>query len=417
MGRKKPDIATAIILEKRVTDKDGLHPVKLRITYQRRRKYYAVKGEHYSVDGFSAVTSPVGRGKNKEKRKTLEAIENRAIEIIDDVLVNFSFEAFEREYLSHKVRSSTVADFFEDKTKELDEANKVQTAILYRSTLISLLKFDPKITFQKITPGYLEKYQKWMIEQENSYTTIGMYMRNLKHIVNRAIDARIIGDYPFGDPKKGKYKIPDGKNKKKALTLKDIEKLFSYTPTDKNEYLALNYWILSYLSNGMNMIDIANLRYKDLKGDNIEFIRQKTRDTSKEVPVIRVYRLKEIDAIIKKLGNSDRSKDNYIFPIFLKGDDGITKHKKLQQHIKQTNKYIRRIAENVGITTEITTYWARHSYSTILKRSGAPIEFISEQLGHQSTKVTRHYLDSFEDEHRERFSTVLLPQIDGKKTM
>ena len=172
MGRKKPDIATAIILEKRVTDKDGLHPVKLRITYQRRRKYYAVKGEHYSVDGFSAVTSPVGRGKNKEKRKTLEAIENRAIEIIDDVLVNFSFEAFEREYLSHKVRSSTVADFFEDKTKELDEANKVQTAILYRSTLISLLKFDPKITFQKITPGYLEKYQKWMIEQENSYTTI-----------------------------------------------------------------------------------------------------------------------------------------------------------------------------------------------------------------------------------------------------
>ena len=60
-----------------------------------------------------------------------------------------------------------------------------------------------------------------------------MYMRNLKHIVNRAIDARIIGDYPFGDPKKGKYKIPDGKNKKKALTLKDIEKLFSYTPTDK----------------------------------------------------------------------------------------------------------------------------------------------------------------------------------------
>ena len=130
-----------------------------------------------------------------------------------------------------------------------------------------------------------------------------------------------------------------------------------------------------------------------------------------------MYRLKEIDAIIKKLGNSDRSKDNYIFPIFMKGDDGITKHKKLQQHIKQTNKYIRRIAENVGITTEITTYWARHSYSTILKRSGAPIEFISEQLGHQSTKVTRHYLDSFEDEHRERFSTVLLPQIDGKKTM
>jgi integrase len=248
-----------------------------------------------------------------------------------------------------------------------------------------------------------------MIADDHSYTTIGIYMRNLKHIINRAIGDKLIHEYPFGDPKKGKYQIPEGRNTKKTLTISDIEKLFNYTPSGRNEYLALNYWLFSYLCNGMNMVDVANLKFKNIKDNNIEFIRQKTRDTTKEVPIIKVLFLPEVQQIIDRLGNEDKIQESYIFPIFKAEYSEIEKHKRLKQHIKNTNKYIRRVAKSVGINENITTYWARHSYSTILKRSGAPIEFISEQLGHQSTKVTKHYLDSFEDEQREKYSSVLIP--------
>jgi site-specific recombinase XerD len=44
-----------------------------------------------------------------------------------------------------------------------------------------------------------------------------------------------------------------------------------------------------------------------------------------------------------------------------------------------------------------TTNFARHSFSTVLKRSGVPIEMISEQLGHTSLKTTQIYLGSFEN--------------------
>ena len=43
-------------------------------------------------------------------------------------------------------------------------------------------------------------------------------------------------------------------------------------------------------------------------------------------------------------------------------------------------------------------YVARHSYATVLKRSGVPTSIICESLGHSSERVTQIYLDSFENE-------------------
>jgi len=405
--RTKPEISTAIILETRFPNVDGKYPVKLRVTYQRKRKYYAIKGYHYSVDEFNAIMKPDSRGKNKEIRMKLIEVENRAIKIIDEVLNVFSFDSFESEFLSHKVKDTTIKSYFETKAAELDENNKIQTATLYRAVLKSLTEFDNKISFQKITPAYLKKYEKWMLEQENSYTSIGIYMRHFKHIINRAIQDRIISEYPFGNDK-DKYQIPEGKNTKKALTITDIEKLFNYKTDSRNEYLALQYFLFSYLSNGMNMVDIANLKFKNITGNNFEFYRQKTIDTVKVKTPIRVYLMPEILEIIKIIGNENQDPENYIFPIFKSGFNEIEKHNRLKQHIKLTNKYIRRIAGKIGIDKKITTYYARHSFSTILKRSGASYEFIGEQLGHQSDKTTRNYLDSFEDEHRAKHSKSLL---------
>ncbi len=56
------------------------------------------------------------------------------------------------------------------------------------------------------------------------------------------------------------------------------------------------------------------------------------------------------------------------------------------------------IAEDLGIEQPCTTYAARHSFATILQRSGASTEFISEALGHSNVKTTQNYLAGFEDD-------------------
>jgi site-specific recombinase XerD len=58
---------------------------------------------------------------------------------------------------------------------------------------------------------------------------------------------------------------------------------------------------------------------------------------------------------------------------------------------------MKRIAENLKLDRVFTSNFARHSFSTVLKRAGVSIEMISEQLGHNSIKNTQIYLGSFEN--------------------
>ena len=67
---------------------------------------------------------------------------------------------------------------------------------------------------------------------------------------------------------------------------------------------------------------------------------------------------------------------------------------------------MKQIGETVGIKG-ISTYTARHSYATVLKRSGANIAYISESLGHADLKTTENYLASFEREEREKNAKLL----------
>lgn len=407
--RKKPEVTTSIILETRVNKKDGSHPVKLRITFNRVQKYYTIGKKSFTTDEFEKIFTQKPRGNYKELNREYNGIESKAINVIDNLMEEFSFDEFEKIFNSKNEKTNTIISFFDEKIEELDEAQKLQTAISYRATKKSLLEFDPKLSFQRISPKYLKEYEHWMIAKDNTYTTVGFYMRNLRHIINRAIEKGVISQtkYPFGIGKE-KYKIPIGNNTKKALKLSDLEKIFKYQPVSEQEKKAKAYWLFSYLSNGMNLVDIACLRFKNIKDNKIKFIRQKTKDTTHDKKEIVVTLLPEIQAIIDGVGNKMIDINDYIFPVFENGISETEKLNRLKQLIKNTNKYINRIAKNVGLEDKVTTYSARHSYSTILRNSGASIEFISEQLGHSSIKVTASYLDSFEDEHRDNMAKKLL---------
>ncbi len=58
---------------------------------------------------------------------------------------------------------------------------------------------------------------------------------------------------------------------------------------------------------------------------------------------------------------------------------------------------LKRIAEMAGLKVNLTTYVARHTFATVLKRSGVNIAIISESLGHSDLETTQIYLDSFEN--------------------
>lgn len=88
----------------------------------------------------------------------------------------------------------------------------------------------------------------------------------------------------------------------------------------------------------------------------------------------------------------------YIFPIlsFAHKTEQM-KLNRLHKVITKVNKALKLIGQELGLPIKLTTYVARHSFATVLKRAGVSTSIISESLGHSSEKITQIYLDSFEN--------------------
>ena len=65
--------------------------------------------------------------------------------------------------------------------------------------------------------------------------------------------------------------------------------------------------------------------------------------------------------------------------------------------IKRVNKDLKELAGLAGVEKNITTYVARHSYATVLRRNRVSKEIIGQSLGHDNTKTTDIYLDDIGD--------------------
>ena len=406
MYQPSPDVSVSLYLDKRRIVCAFLHPVKLRVTYFRTSRFYVLKGFKFTEKEYVRLFSRKATRAEKAIRLKMEEEVSRAQEIVDNMTNRFSFDEFKRLFKADRnqaVKPQTVQDYFRLKISE----SKYSTGKTYGYVLNSVTTFDARISFHKITATWLKRYENWILQNGNSYTTVGVYMRHLRHIINRAIEDGIINITPFGS-QKGLYQIPSSKPSHRALTKEQISIMYKYRSDSKQENLYLQYFLFSYFCSGMNMIDIANLKYQDIEGDYFTFVRRKTRDTSKNVPEARIFMSYPVKQIIEELGNKDKSPSNFIFPILKRGMTEEEEYKVARQHIKQTNKYLKRIAGKLGIEENLTTYWARHTFSTVSLLEGASLEYISQQLTHQNITTTTTYIDSFKDDYRKEYSQKLL---------
>lgn len=405
---KKPTIL--IFLDSRRNKQNtSKYPVKLRITYQRLRKYYPT-GIDLTKEEFVQVKEDSPPKPLRGIKNDLKGKESAAINIIND-MKHFNWNTFEARFGKPKADIRNVYSTYEDYIKKFEKKGSGNTASIYRTAMISLRKFQGKLFFDDVTPEFLQKYEKWFLEKGNAKATLGMYIRTLRTLINIAIEDSIFPreNYPFS---RRKYRIPTGNNIKKALKLDEIKKIIDYVPDEyvEGESRAKDYWLFSYFGNGINIKDISRLKYQDIHGDFIEFERAKTEGSSRQNPrKIRIFLLPQIIAIINKRGNKDKSPDNFVFPILWRGITPIEERKAIKNFTRLLNKFMKRIAKKIGIETPCTTYYARHSFATVLKRSGASIEFISERLGHSDTKTTEIYLDGFEDETVKEMAQKLIP--------
>lgn len=406
----KSNITTSFTLDTRREKQNKKFPVKLCVNHITTAKYYGVNIDLSEAEFASLSAKRLSR-ESSAINDQLKEIEAEAKEIIK-FLKPFSFTSFSKRFSPKSVHKGTLESLFRQKIDQLTTEERLGTASNYQCSINSLLSFKEKLSLEIITVDFLNGYEKWMINKnEASITTVGIYLRPLRSIFNDAIEMGLVPreNYPFGEKK---YQIPTGVNIKKALPIEEIGKFYNHqsdaSPEGQAKAEAKDYWLFTYLGNGINMKDIALLKYKNIPGDYIIFERAKTQRTKRTNPKpITIYITPEMREIIERRGNHKTSDDVYVFPILEPGADAVRKRKLIQQFTKKTNKWTKRIQTELGISTKVTTYTARHSFSTVLKRSGASTEFIQEALGHSSVKTTESYLDSFENDMKKQFAANL----------
>jgi integrase/recombinase XerD len=388
-------------------EKDGMRfPLKLRITYKGSRRYYSI-GHDATMQEWTLINSANTKGELRKVKNNILSIENEAIKCCQGITA-FSYKQFEKEFFYQRKMFESLQATYKSYILELKNNNQDGTATGYQTALNSFIKFKPNLDFEDVDKSFLESFERWMLENGKSITTVGIYVRTLRAIINLAKSKGIkFADYPFG---RRKYMIPSSRNVKKALTIEEIEKIFHYSaqlgsPCDK----ARNFWIFSYLCNGINVMDIAYLKWSDVDKEKIVFERAKTKRTKRDnATKIVVLRNRHINDILQKYGSLCNSNRNtFIFDIIADLDSSETARKKVQQFTKVTNFWMKRIGEELGFDLKLTTYVARHSFATILVRSGAPIALASQTLGHSNILTTQRYFAGFDLDAQAKYLTAL----------
>jgi integrase/recombinase XerD len=389
---------------KKVTDPEMelylLYPVKYRINFN-RKQYYHPSGIDLTKDEWKVLPTT----KKRELIETRKLIQSGFDKIKGHIKDMVKEEGFSIEGLSKRLsrgRKNSILSAFDNKIEDLNKTGQIGTASSYQCAINSISKFMSKdLKFSDITMDWLKRYEAHLIDEGKSITTVKFYIGALRSIMNEGKDLyKIITEaqYPFG---KGKFEIKSGTGRKLALTLSQIGEVLKYPLLTDTEKRCRDLWFFSYLCNGVNINDMLKLKYKDITGGEIHFYRQKTIRTTKKQKEIAATLLPEMNEIIRKWGNTDKKPENYIFPFLRHGLKPVDEKRIIQNVIRLINKKMKAISTALNYET-ISTYTARHSYATVLKRSGANIAFISESLGHSDLRTTENYLASFEQEERSK---------------
>ena len=325
-------------------------------------------------------------------------------------------ESSEKDYSSKDLRNKlkiasapkkSVEIFFNEVIERLEKANRVGYANVFKSTKNSLVTFikGKNLEFTEINSAFINKYEEAFLERGVTLNSIFVFMRTFKTLINYARKEGIVKPEfdPFKEISFTKYRRV--KTKKRAITKEQfrlIEQL--ELKTESSLFHSRNYFLFSFYNRGMNFIDLAFLKWENLKKNRLEYVRSKTKER------FTIGMLDPAIAIFNYYKENYASSSNgYVFPIL---NDSYKTPKSIDYRVdkmlKVTNKDLKEIALLAGIDEKLTTYVARHSYATILKRSGVSTSIISEALGHESEKTTQIYLDSFENNVLDEASKAIL---------
>ena len=241
-----------------------------------------------------------------------------------------------------------------------------RTKGLYEETRKKIEKYGMPERYEEITVDWLRQWELWLGGSVNGRA---IHLRNLRALMNDAIDRDITTHYPFR-----KFKIKKEETRKRSLTLEQLHTLRDWEVEEYQEQYR-DIFILMILMRGINIGDLALLTEENVVDGRIDYRRQKTKE---------FYSIK-IEPEMMDIINRYKG-EKFLLNI---GD----RYNDYTDYMRRMNKGLRNIGElKVAkckkiikpLFPDITTYWARHSFATVaMYDCGLSMDMIADLLGHK----------------------------------
>lgn len=263
--------------------------------------------------------------------------------------INITFPIFAKEYVQHSDRQeSTKENLF--------------------TTITVLQEFRPGLDFKDITYTFLKDFEVYLREKGNGINTVAKHLRQLRTLVNEAINQGYIhaDAYPFR-----KFKIKQEKGRHEFLTPDELKKLENLEVHDlKLRHVLDAFLFCCYV--GLRFSDFCQLKQSNfIKVNGKKWLHFKSIKTGIELrlPLHLLFEGRALSIL-----------DKY----------DITEFANLGSN-SEVNKSLSVIIGMTRIKKHITYHTARHTCATLLIHQGVPITTVQRLLGHTSVKTTEIY--------------------------
>lgn len=291
--------------------------------------------------------------------------------------------------------------FMEKEILEKKRQGKIKTAKNYQATRNTLVQFledhkrGARLDLEDFDAELMKAFEKYLFSKGVCKNSTSFYMRILRAVYNRAINAYgIISRKPFEPVYTGVAKTV-----KRAVDAHIVKKIMDFKPTNDSMDFAKDAFLFCFFSCGMAFIDMAKLTRKNIQNGRISYHRSKT-DQAISIKIEPV-----MEQIINKYYDP---KKKYLFPILNDEKDPYSAYHKA---LRLYNLNLYKIGTALGEGVHLTSYVPRHSWASIAHEENISMNVISESLGHSNEQTTSIYIKSLSTKNADQANERILKKI------
>lgn len=459
MKRSLPTVS--VILYKSKTLANGEHPIMLRLCYNGQRKYKSFGlscSEKMWNEKKEEVrsTHPYAMSMNTLIRAEVDKANKKIMELERDK-ADYSVTTLVKDLSKSAPTTTSLFDMFEERISYFKSTHSHNTATGYRTLLNTIKRYTEDTDYElfEVDTEWIRSFEVYLRDNYKD-TSIKKFFDCFKAVMNRAVELGYIKASPFDD-----YRLIrplDTKTPKRALSVDEMMTLMRYymktygfgnkpkpnlektkvrywnakfrrrahtklTPIDA-EQLSLALFICSYMFQGLALVDLANLKWGDIRDIEVLDKEKYARDSGEfgidyanehkevkdyyEINVARSKTNKPVRILVEEMTllpfllpfteaiknvPDDEVDDMYVFPIYSEQDDTPEKRFGRMTYANYlVNVNLKRIAERLGMKP-LTFYSARHTYASALYHANVPMGLIAQNMGRNPADIETYLKD------------------------